>query len=236
MEITMIEIILAKLLLGLVLGYLIATLAESFIHHRVLHASVRTRAFWARHPFFGKYFLNAFYGHHTIHHARTYRQNFVTQFVSQEEEDRLYAAMPAHLRDMIKNDEYGRTIKGFGVVMFVMPIMPILPALYFICGPWITAGAMVPMFVIYPMMSKWIHRMIHQSDEGVWHKFSPLEIAIMKTRYMRKVILEHFLHHKYVLCNFNLLRGGDFLRRVHRNPSEKDLQELRSLGILPPNS
>jgi hypothetical protein len=233
MESTMCFHIIAHVVFGLCLGYVVATFSESFFHHHVGHARSRLLQFWARYPIIGKPFLDAYYEHHIIHHARTFRKDFVTQFRSPEEEAKLYEKMPPTRRDMIKDEEYGVTLKGFGVLMFVLPVTPAVPILYLLFGFWVTLGAMFPMFIVYPLMSKWIHRMIHMRDDDVLHKCSKLEIWIMNTRYIRRVIQGHFLHHEYVLCNFNLLLGGDYLRHYHREPSEKDLAKMRSVGLEP---
>jgi len=233
MESTMLCHIIALVTFGLFLGYLIATLSESFFHHHIGHASVGLRRFWSRYPLIGKPFLDAYYEHHTIHHARTFRKDFVTQFTSPEEEEKLYHSMPQDRRDLIRKEEFGLTLKGFGIVMFVLPIVPFVPIIYFLFGLWIMLGALFPMFVVYPLMSKWIHRMIHKADEKVLHECWRIEIWIMNTRYMRKVLEDHFLHHKYVLCNFNLLRGGDYLRGFHRDPNDKELRAMRLIGIAP---
>ncbi|MDR3613684.1 MAG: hypothetical protein P4L53_08955 [Candidatus Obscuribacterales bacterium] len=222
--------IFAQLIFGLCLGYSIATFSESFFHHHIGHASPRLRRFWARHPFIGKPFLNAYYEHHTIHHARTFRKDFVTQFTSPEEEEKLYQSMPKDRRDFIRKEEYGVTLKGFGIVMFVLPIVPSVPFIYLLFGLWVLLGALFPMFVLYPLMSKWIHRMLHKADENLLHECWRIEIWVMNTLYMRTVLVDHYLHHEYVLCNFNLLRGGDYLRGYHRNANEKELLALRLIG------
>lgn len=219
---------------GVVLGYFLATLAESFFHHHIGHASVGLRRFWARHPLIGTPFLNAYYQHHIIHHGRTFKKDFVTQFTSAEEEEALFESMPTHLREHIRKEKYGMTLKGLGIVMFVLPIVPSVPVIYWLLGVWVTLGALFPMFVVYPLMSKWIHSIIHKSDDFVVRNYTPLEVFVMNTSYMRQVLQDHFLHHEYVLCNFNLLRGGDYLRRCHREPSEKDLRTMKRIGLETP--
>jgi hypothetical protein len=222
--------IVAHVTFGLCLGYLIATFSESFLHHHVGHASPKLRQFWTRHPLIGKPFLDAYYSHHTIHHARTFRKNFVTQFTSSDEEEKLFQSMPHDRRAFIRKEEYGLTLKGFGIVMFVLPISPVVPFIYLLFGLWVTLGALFPMFFLYPLMSKWIHRMLHKADENLLHECWRLEIWLMNTWYMRNVLVDHYLHHEYVLCNFNLLRGGDYLRGYHRNANEKELRALLLIG------
>ena len=226
--------ILALIGCGMILGWFLASFAESFFHHHIGHASPELRRFWARYPLIGTPFLNAFYEHHIIHHARTFKQDFVTQFTSLEEERDLYLSMPIDRRDFIRDENYGMTLKGSGIVMFVLPIVPLVPIIYLLFGPWVTLGASIPMFVVYPLMSKWLHSIIHKSDDFVARNYSPLEVYIMNTWYMRHVLQDHFLHHEYVMCNSNLVRGGDFWRGYHREPKEKDLRTMKRLGIITP--
>jgi hypothetical protein len=222
----------AQCLWGLLLGYLIATWAESFFHHHIGHASPRVRAFWERHPRIGKPFLQAFYAHHIIHHARTFRRDFVTQFMDDEERQRLDAILPPDHKDEIIRNKYGVTITGTSTIWFVAPVMPFVPLLYLAFGPIVTLSAAVPMFIVYPMMSKWLHPLIHKAEEDLLHTCTPFEQWVMNTWYMKLVVIDHFLHHEYIMCNFNLLRGGDFIRRKHRSPGSKDVREMRRIGLI----
>ena len=50
-------------------------------------------------------------------------------------------------------------------------------------------------------------------------------------RYMKAVICDHYLHHRYLDCNYNLVLGGDYLLGRHRTATEADLQHMRRLGL-----
>jgi hypothetical protein len=222
---------LVKIIFGLSLGYLIATWAESFFHQHLGHASPRLRSFWARFPLIGTPFLAAFYGHHIVHHALTFRTDFVTQFESDSEREMLDEKLPTPWKKTIIADHYGVTLRGSSNFLFVLPITPFAPLIYFLFGPWVMFSAAIPMFVVYPMMSKWIHPLIHKAEMNILETCTPLERWIMNTRYMKAVVRDHFLHHDYVTCNYNLLRGGDYLRFVHRDTTTAEQSRMRAIGL-----
>jgi hypothetical protein len=223
--------VILQVLFGLPIGYLIATLAESFLHRSVQHAGAGVRKFWLRYPRLFGPFLRAFYSHHVIHHARTFRRDFVTQFRSRQEQEALDRAMPPGWLERIKGEEYGLTLKGWGVLMFLLPVFPCVPLLYWLVGPWATAGALVPLLVVYPLMSKWIHPLLHRAHEDAVSRATPLEAWLLKTPYMKAVVRGHYLHHRYINCNYNLLLGGDFLFGVHRTSSPRDIADMARLGL-----
>jgi hypothetical protein len=224
-------IIIPKVFIGLLLGYVLASLAESFLHRNVQHAGAGVRQFWMRHPRLFAPFLRAYYSHHTIHHARTFRKDHVTQFRSTEEQQALDKAMPADWMERIKEEEYGLTLSGWGVLMFLLPVLPLVPLLYWLTGPWVTAGALIPLLIVYPLMSKWIHPLLHKAHEAAVSCATPLEAWLLQTRYMKAVVRRHYLHHRYINCNYNLLLGGDFLFGVHRQSSTQDLADMASIGL-----
>ena len=222
---------LTQIIFGLSLGYLIATWAESFFHQHIGHASPHLRRFWERHPRIGTPFVSAFYCHHIVHHALTFRKDFVTQFESDMERQKLNERLPKAWKKSIIADDYGVTLRGAAKFLFVAPITPFVPVIFFLFGPWVTLSAAIPMFIVYPMMSKWIHPLIHKAEMNLLHTCTPLERWIMNTRYMKAVVRDHFLHHDHVTCNYNLLRGGDYLRFVHRDATAEERAEMRAIGL-----
>ena len=174
--------------------------------------------------------MRASYGHHVVHHARTFRKNYVTQFQSSEEQRELDESLsPVMRRDMHKT-QYGVTIKGFDIVRFMLPSLPVFFVFFLITGMWVSLGALVP-FIIYPMMSKFIHPLMHKPYE-VGLREAPWAIAkLLRTRYFRAMYRNHFMHHKYGMCNYNFMLGGDYILHVHRAPNDKDLLEMAAVGL-----
>ena len=220
-----------QLLGGVALGYVIVTLAESFIHNTVQHGRGRRRAFWERHPRLCAPFRMAHYSHHLIHHCRTFRENHVTQFRSQEEKERLDATLQGWSRgELIKREGYGTTLAGIGILQFLLPVMPVAALLYLFFGGYVFAGAMIP-FTVYPMMSKSLHPYLHMRYADALREAPRVLRWFLRTRYCRFIYRHHYLHHRYVVCNYNLIFGGDWLLGVHRRPSPLDLVAIRELGL-----
>ena len=60
---------------------------------------------------------------------------------------------------------------------------------------------------------------------------SPFMKWFLLTPYFKFLAQHHYLHHRYVNCNFNLLLGGDVICRKQRFPNEEDLIEMKKLGL-----
>jgi len=86
------------------------------------------------------------------------------------------------------------------------------------------------MLLLPPLLSMFIHPMIHEPD-GKAGRYNRWLGRVMRTRYFRNVCRHHWLHHKYPDCNFNLLLGGDRLLGTHRNPTATDLQDMDREGF-----
>ncbi len=98
---------------GAILGYLIVSVAESFLHNNVQHGRARVRKFWEQHPTLMGSFSKAYFSHHIIHHSRTFRKNHVTQFRSQEEKARLDAELTGMRGALIQRERYGLSLEEF---------------------------------------------------------------------------------------------------------------------------
>lgn len=224
--------IILQVFAGIALGYLAATLAESFLHRAILHAGSRMRRYWKRHPLLCTPFLRAYYCHHVVHHGLTFKKNHVTQFQDEQERGRLDSRLPIRWARLLREEQYGLTLRGSGLLMFVLPVVPLLPLIYFLCGTWVTIGAAIPLLIIYPCMSMVIHPVLHLPHEAACSSASWIFVRLLKTPYMQAVMRNHYLHHQYGDCNFNLLLGGDYLLGVHRPPLPEDVRRMSELGIL----
>lgn len=219
-----------QVLFGVFAGYWLASLCESFYHKHIGHAGPKIRSFCARFPRATGSFMRAFYGHHVVHHARTFRKNYVTQFQSSDEQRELDESLSPVMRRDMHRTQYGVTIQGFDIVKFMLPSLPVFLVFFLITGAWVSLGALVP-FCIYPMMSKFIHPLMHKPYEVALRE-APWAIAILlRTRYFRAMYRNHFMHHKYAICNYNFMLGGDYILRVHRAPNDEDLREMAEVGL-----
>jgi hypothetical protein len=224
--------IVVQVLVGLFLGYLSASLAESFLHRNILHASSRVRKYWKRHPVLFAPFLRAYYCHHVVHHGMTFKKDFVTQFRNEREKNALDARLPARWAALLRREKYGLTLRGSGVLMFLLPVIPFLPTIYFSCGLLVAAAAAVPLLILYPVMSMVFHPLLHLTHEAACSRTSRVVAMLLRTPYMRAVVQNHYLHHRYVDSNYNLLLGGDFLLGLHRPVGPEDIREMATLGVL----
>jgi hypothetical protein len=223
--------VIPELLFGAAWGYAAASVSESLLHRHVLHAGARFRRLWRRHPYLFSAFRRAYYSHHVIHHARTYRRSFVEMFRDEQERQSLDRQIPKQYRRLIIAEKYGTTQTAMGAVYFLLPSLPVIPLTYTVWGGWATIGTLVPLLLVYPLMSMCVHPFVHRTYGEALAAAPRLVALFLKTRYVRAVIRHHYLHHRYVNCNFNLLLGGDLLLGVHRRPSAEDLAEIAELGL-----
>jgi len=155
----------------------------------------------------------------------------VKQFRTEEEKQQLDAELGKDVAGRrIIAERYGMTLSLRSCLMFVMPIVPVVvPTVLLLSWP-AALGFCIPV-ISYPLMSKLIHPYLHQPYR-VALQSAPVGIRwLLSTRYMRSVWRHHWLHHRYPKCNFNLLLGGDYLRGVHRFPSQADKRTMRKLGL-----
>ncbi|MDH4303863.1 MAG: hypothetical protein OEV53_07365 [Nitrospira sp.] len=104
--------ILLHMLAGLMLGYVMTTLLESSLHRVIYHAGPQTRRFLARYPRISGPFRRAYFFHEIVHHRWTFRKNFVTQFSSRQEQERLDQRLRGAQASLIRREQYGVTLRG----------------------------------------------------------------------------------------------------------------------------
>ena len=223
--------ILLQMLTGLMLGYVTTTLLESTLHRVIYHAGPRTRRLWARYPRISGPFRRAYFSHGIVHHRWTFRKDFVTQFSSQREKDRLDLRLSAHQDSLIRREHYGMSLRGSGIVWFNLPILPCVLLIGLAVGPWGFVGAL-PAVVAYSCLAMFVHPHLHRPHEEETTCVSPVLRWILKTGYVRLLRRHHYLHHRYIDCNFNLLLGGDIVLGRHRPPTVQDWDEMCQLGLV----
>lgn len=220
-----------QVLKGLVIGYGVLCISESASHRHFLHASPAIRRFWQRIGAVGRYIHNSWYSHHVVHHYRTFRQDYVTQFRSAAEETRLAADLTRRGKRQIALNSYGLRVgspKEF--VKYVYPHVPHYALLCYLGGGWFTLGALVPV-AFYQWLAHFAHPYLHMNYAKALASCSPLMRPFLRSPYFRFLAMHHFLHHKYVNCNYNLLLGGDWVWRCQRLPNAEDYREMQALGM-----
>lgn len=156
----------------------------------------------------------------------------VRQFESREEQERLdrWIVETQGDRRMIR-EQYGVSLAGLGILAFAAPVLPFF-ALYALFLPAaVVAGALLPL-VAYPLSSLVLHPYLHMPRAEAMARASRPMRWLLDTRYVRFISRHHYLHHRYMHCNYNLLWLGDLLLGRHRRPSDEDLTEMRSQGMI----
>ena len=216
---------------GFVLGYLLVSICESYFHRALGHASAGLRKLCRGGGVFGAFVIRAWYGHGVVHHFGTYRKNHVTQFSSREEEARLRRRLLARGRAHIPAQDYGLRIGGPGEFLrFVAPTLPFMALLCWFGGAWFSLGAVVPL-VVMPLLSEFMHPLLHLRHDEARKAAPRLLRPLVATRYFRFIACHHWLHHRHLDVNFNLMPGGDFLLGYHRAPTRAELAEMTAIGL-----
>lgn len=223
-----------QILSGLVLGYLVLSISESASHNHFLHGSRKLRQAWLKLGKVGAYIHNSWYSHHVVHHYRTFRQDHVTQFTSTDEEQGLRSKLTQMGKRQIALNSYGLRV---GVakewLKYMYPHLPHYSLLCWFGGGWFTVGALGPLF-FYGWLAHYVHPYLHLSYDQALKTCSPLMRPFLQSAYFKFLAQHHYLHHRYVDSNFNLLLGGDFFWRRQRFASDIDRQDMQRLGLFVP--
>ena len=231
MDILLINIF--KFLLGIAGGYFTSSYIESYLHENVSDARPRRVKFWKNFPNLLKPLINTHYSHHTIHHARTWRQDHVTQFRSEEEReklDRVLHARGRHGRLIIKGD-YAAKLHNEGALVFTAPLL-VACMLLFLYTPFAFAlGASTTIF-LPTYFSYFVHPYLHMPFAKGQARASKPMAWLLRTKYFKAMYVNHFIHHRYGgTSNFNLVLGADTIRRRKRLAVDSDIKIMRSIGI-----
>ena len=219
----------AQVVVGLVMGYIAASISESFCHRTFGHAPKWLRRKWTEHPWLLGWLRWGYWSHTVIHHGKTFKKDFITQFRTTDEQSKLDGTLTRDEKAYVRNTRYGMTIVIGSFPFFMGPPAIVLPVLKLLLGNWAVVAAFL-MLLLPPLLSMVVHPQIHASHREVSQRHGVLA-TVMRSRYIRRVIRHHWLHHKYPACNFNLLLLGDWILGTHRRPSPKDLKEMSEQGI-----
>jgi hypothetical protein len=219
--------------MGLAIGYLIASFIESMLHEYVSDAPAAWVRKWRRYPRLFRVPLNTYFSHHIIHHYQTFRRNHITQFDSAEQRarlDRVLLARGRHGR-MIRGGDYAVRLHAEGGFVFALPGLSSAVVLSFFLPASAAIGSGLAL-MLPPLLSYWVHPYLHRSfDDG--QKNAPAFMAfLLRTRYMKAVYRNHFMHHRYGgTSNYNLVLGADILRNRVRPPSRDDIRGMMEVGM-----
>lgn len=217
---------------GFLIGYVVASLIESYMHQYVSDAPYKTVRFWEKFPRIFKYFIRTRYSHHVIHHTKTFKQDFVTQFRHDDERVALDDELQhqgAH-GEIIRNSRYAVKLHGTGSLVFVAPLLPAAFLVNACLSSSAAVGATVAL-LLPPLLSNFAHPYLHMKHAQAIEQAPWFMSLLLRTWYFRAMARNHYMHHRYVASNFNLLLGGDILRLKYRRPSERDLLVMEKLGL-----
>lgn len=220
-----------QIVLGIVLGYILFSITESVVHRYILHAQGRRRKSWRKLGRLGVYINNSWYSHHVVHHNKTFTTNYVTMFDSKQQERELSDFLTKNGKEQIVLNSYGLRVGGFYErLQYLYPHLLWFFVICYLGGVWLTLGALVPLF-LYIWVAEYVHPYIHLPYYKAIDAAPSFMRLVIKTRYFKYLARYHFLHHKYISCNFNLMLGGDWFWGCHRSPNKKDLAEMIDLGL-----
>jgi len=220
-----------RILQGLFFGYFNASISESLIHNFFGHAPKWLRKSYKKCPQLFRWLKWTYESHTEIHHGRTHKKEFTTQFETVEQERELLESLLPWQRVQVKITQFGLTIGFESFPYFIGPPAFIgLPIVYFLSGGIATITASLLLFAP-PLVSMCVHPFIHKPYEQVLAEATGITKLWMKTSYYRSIVRQHWIHHKYPRYNFNLVPGGDELLGTYRAPGVRDLEQMSRLGI-----
>ena len=221
------------LILGLCLGYLIVTLCKSFYHRVSGHATHKLRQLCPKLGSLGHIILDRWYSHYVIHHCTTFKHNYVTQFSSRQEQLACTEKLESENNHHIVAQSFGLRVVDTPIDYFSY-MAPTVPFIMVLCcfNPTVEfiLGALVPL-AIMPLMSEFIHPLLHMDYQIAQQQAHPILKPILKTRYFKYLAHHHWLHHRHPKYNFNLMLGGDWLFGCHRKATTEEITEMKALGL-----
>lgn len=219
------------LILGVILGLLFGTMFESVGHKFFGHPSPWQLRLYFRYPKLFDPLLRCYYHHFVIHHELTFQTHPFLQFESEDAkrrvDDWIKASFPEDFSSLVFRERYNLTLVGIqGTLPFALPFTagPLIIGSLF--GWQAALGSLLTSFTPV-LMSKFIHPLVHEPRNV--STAGPIARTIARSRYMHRIVANHYLHHVHLDFNFNLLLGGDHLVGLYRKPTEKELWEIREL-------
>ncbi len=184
----MIEV--AKIISGLITGYLIISITVSLSHKNILHATKQRVISWQKFGCLGRYIYASWYSHYIIHHYKTFKKNYVTQFNSIAEKEKLKQWLIENNKEQIIHDGYGVRVGGFyQKIQYTYTHLLQLLLICYLGGIWFSTGVAI-ILVVYVLMAENVHPYLHQSDSESLEKASLL-MRIFLNSYYFKFLAQH---------------------------------------------
>ena len=220
-----------QVLAGLAIGYVLVSACESFFHRTLGHASPALRKRCKNLGPLGRLIFRAWYSHTVIHHNMTFRQHYLEQFSSDDEETWLREKLITAGKGHVIGQSYGLKVGPLmDYFLYVAPTMPVMVVAFYLGGWWFSMGAIIPLIAM-PLMSEYVHPLLHLSHEQALKKAPTLIRPLVASRYFRFTARHHWLHHRHPEVNFNTMLGGDWLLGTVITPTLDELQEMKELGL-----
>jgi hypothetical protein len=230
---TSVLVTIANVLIGLAIGYLVGSLLESCLHEYVSDAPTQLVDRWRKYPRLFRIMLNSYFSHHVIHHHQTFRKNHVTQFESADDRARLERLLLARGRHgrMIIGGDYANRLHAEGGFVFALPALICGMIISLFAPVSIAVGAVVAL-MLAPLLSYFVHPYLHRPFIDGQRDASSFVAFLLRTRYMKAVYRNHFIHHRYGgTSNYNLVLGADFIRNRVRKPAPEDVAAMKQVGM-----
>ncbi len=222
-----------EILAGLLPGYALASFTESVMHEYVADASPKIVAGWRRYPRLFQKLINTHFGHHVVHHHQTYLTTHVRQFETPCHRSRVTGFLIRRGRygRILVASDFGLRLLPSGVLFHILPLAPAAAALW-LTAPSPTSLAATVTFTLPALFSHAVHPFLHMPFSQAQSAAPPLMALFLRTAYGRALYRNHFLHHHYGgVSNFNLVLGGDVLRRKCRRADAAALRAMRDVGM-----
>lgn len=220
-----------QIVAGLLVGYLIVTLCESLYHRFGGHAPRNLRQLSKSLGPLGRVILDRWYSHAIVHHRMTYRNSYVRQFSSAEEKEKLILKLAEAGNGHVSAQSFGLRVGGpIEHLRYILPTAPYVLIACWCGGAWFSIGAILPL-IIMPLMSEFIHPLLHLPYEVALRTAQPFIKPFVETGYFKYVARHHWLHHRHPESNFNLMLGGDLILRCHRSPTPAEIAEMSEIQL-----
>lgn len=226
-----------EMIFGLIIGYIATSICEALSHKYIGHSEKSLRKIVIRFPIIGALYKRSWFGHHVLHHRLTYFNDFSQQFESQAHKRKIDKILINKKYYKYFRTNYGLKVGNIGdMFMFTLPSLIVMIIIiiisYNIYGSVFFVMAMGASIILMPLVSQFIHPLLHEKENKNQTNYSAVVQIIIKSRYFYYIKICHWLHHRHDDCNYNLLPIGDYILGFYRPPSCAETDEMKAAGII----